>query len=307
MREVSAAESSGSENDDSLSLLRCDAHSIRTGLFVSTPAFHGSTALLQVLIGTGKVATTCSAEKWVCEERMLLNGTFWRPGAHTQFERLAEEGRFFNLSKDVFLISKLGLIETNSSRIEYLQYLKSSRDSDLPEVFVKRKISGITPFVVMMYRPFCLRILSSHGESKEKHIRHLRQLLLQMRMLLQMGISYVVLNYGDFLYQYNRASTSLSKIPCVEPTDLHWDFSPTMGVHVYQNNKMKTHGATIDSYGAASLERAKREGYDISIGKCMKYKSVDQDIANLEDELHAHLPNDEHSNKNLSSLIVAVK
>jgi len=127
------------------------------------------------------------------------------------------------------------------------------------------RVQRLLPRYVIMWRPWCLHVLSSHKWTEET--RAIIKLAHAHRQLRAAGADILVINYGDFLWRQHKTKRRLEKfVPCLGALD--YDFVPKQGVHVFEGNMWKA-TASVKTFAALKkpFDCCK---YDVARAMCLE-------------------------------------
>jgi len=237
----------------------------RALLFTLCPPYHGSTALEGVLMSSSNLATLCSSRRWQCEGReiMMKHGRSGEPSEWDYEDMLAQYSEYWNLSRPVFL-------EKTPSQIFAVQ---REHDGVLrarlpPKLRNKHGVKHLDTIYVLMWRPVCLGVLSSHLEQEEKkELDYLQRLVDAHRYLTRIGVPVLVINYADLVWRPELTLRRLSSfLPCLGQLDI--DFVPREGKDVFRGNKWKVSGSVREFGRRVDPERCC--DYSVEQRRCTK-------------------------------------
>lgn len=252
----------------------------RIGLGLIVPAFHGSTALEATFMSAPTVGTICSALTWQCEADKH-RPCFYKHTCSDEvntfsyqlppFDQLSFLAQFLPLERKIFLLLKIGM----EHELPLLNYIN---EGSLPPQMIKANINRIAPAIVIMWRPICLSVLSSHAamvfsgneSSKIRWIEedlHVLEDLALLHESIRESIPVLVLNYASLLWEPKLTRQRLlSFIPCIGK-ELSFSFLPVLGKDIFHENKYKPKG-TIFQFGEKN-DPIKCCGYDVLKQRCM--------------------------------------
>lgn len=269
----------------------CDSGDSRLGrserILISAvgEAFHGTSALEQVLMSSKSLATLCSCKTWQCEAK-------WLPGLQDSnaFEwdykdYLGKTSACWNLHRKVFFhkfmlgdsCPSVMLHEYDTCRTDVVNHLHSALSNvELPQAMVSRGIQHITPVYIFLWRPLCLAQLSTHvARLLEKYliekvamqeIMFIEQMMSSHRGLTEQGVPVLVVSLADLIWNPERNRRRLQEfLPCLGELDM--DFVPSH--NIIEGNMFKADGSVKD-YGE---HVSPKEIYDLEAGKCAGSKS----------------------------------
>lgn len=260
-------------------------HSERILISAVGEAFHGTSALEQVLMSSKSLATLCSCKTWQCEAK-------WLPGLQDSnaFEwdykdYLGKTSACWNLHRKVFFhkfmlgdsCPSVMLHEYDTCRTDVVNHLHSALSNvELPQAMVSRGIQHITPVYIFLWRPLCLAQLSTHvARLLEKYliekvamqeIMFIEQMMSSHRGLTEQGVPVLVVSLADLIWNPERNRRRLQEfLPCLGELDM--DFVPSH--NIIEGNMFKADGSVKD-YGE---HVSPKEIYDLEAGKCAGSKS----------------------------------
>ena len=248
--------------------------SSRTGLILMVQHFRGSTGILGALMSSPEVTTTCSARYWQCEEGRIKDDEGKPLQRAEPYKLLNATARYFDLSRRVLLLAKLGGSFLMQRDVRLAEYLVES-GGPLPPVYGAGDVLAVRPVVLLLYFPPCLRVLSSHytsqnttslrGKADDVDIAFLEGIVASKRRFDQVGVPNVVVSYADILWNPTAATRRLeSAVPCLGPID--FDYRPKFGVDVFLENEWKPAGTVAEF--AKSHDPKDCCDYDLQMGAC---------------------------------------
>eukprot|EP00465_Bigelowiella_longifila_P011689 CAMPEP_0185278016 /NCGR_PEP_ID=MMETSP1359-20130426/59994_1 /TAXON_ID=552665 /ORGANISM="Bigelowiella longifila, Strain CCMP242" /LENGTH=212 /DNA_ID=CAMNT_0027872351 /DNA_START=267 /DNA_END=905 /DNA_ORIENTATION=- len=207
--------------------------------------------------------------------------------------------KFWDLNKDIILMQKLGhpssLFENEADdmgRADVIQYLHQHKP--LPQEFRNANIRKVEPVVIILWRPHCLRVLSSsiHWYTLDRHLQDLRRWIKIKSETASRGIPTFVLNFGDMLFNQVAFRKNLNKVQCMGNID--FDFVPRLYRDVWPGNHYKIGGSIADYVEHLESRNlgARHLGFNESTGTCNQKAAANKTNAEmikmLEEEL-AHM------------------
>jgi len=230
-------------------------------------AYHGSTALMQLLMSSRKVSTPCRGQTWQCEssrkKRKIKDN---KKKNRTEIRKEQNEptvqwlSDFWDLSKPV-LFSKMFDLDARS--------FDQSIDP-MPSKMVNHGIRHLQRAFVFMWTPICVRALTmSHHPHIENEAEEQLRLVSLLKMYTSAGWPVLVISYADLLWKTDDTKKRLETfLPCVGSLDV--GFIPKKGVDIFPANKFKTTG-TIKSFGRKT-DPWECCGYRLKTSRCESQK-----------------------------------
>lgn len=235
--------------------------------------FHGSTALLGVLMSSHHLATLCSFNDWACEGRKILeiseearlatvsaddvgNMSIIRADhfdtealdMDQMLESLLEKySKYWNLTRSIFFDKSPHLM----LHVEAVH--KALESYPLPHRMVDAGITRLDTAYVMMWRPFCLRQLSRHERETPMDLAAREELAILERSvdlhkwLVRRELPVLVINLAKLIWQpLNEKERILNYLPCLNHLDMN--YLPELGVDIFPGNQWKADGS-VKSFG----------------------------------------------------------
>lgn len=236
--------------------------------------FHGSTALMGVLMSSHHLATLCSFNDWACEGRKILEFPD-EPGlvsAHEDPEEMSNsvvrmdhdenetarlnrtlEGfleqysEYWNLSRQVFFDKSPHLM----LHVEAVHKVLES--NPLPLRMQEHGITRLDTAYIMMWRPLCLRQLSRHEretpllDAARAELAVLERSVELHEWLARRELPVLVLNLPKLIWQPQEEKHRIRAfLPCLRHLDE--DYVPELGSDIFPGNQWKASGS-VKSYG----------------------------------------------------------
>lgn len=240
-------------------------------LVLNIPAYHGSTAVEQLLMSSDNVTTVCSMGCWQCEAHFYRHNKSdgrWSDAhckepnpTNKQFATaLSDWSNYWNLTRPVLLLKYGGgqdpgkkIILTGSQ-----DFIKEA-SSQLPAPMLDAGVTSLRLSIVQVWRPLCLANLSSHfirmvneeGEhaAVEFDANWIEKGVYAHRAFREAGVNVLLLSYADLLW---RPDVVLQRLRSFLPGELlhgvHFDFEPKLGRDIFPGNHLKVHGS-LTSFG----------------------------------------------------------
>lgn len=267
--------------------------------------FHGSTALETVLLSSPRLATLCSARTWQCEgDHVLYQATgddVWR-----DWENQLRDGwnysRALELWSEVWDLRRPVLLEKTPNQFLTAETLVTELSSSpLPESMVRMSIRALDLRLVIMWRPWCLSVLSSHARDEmaydyyvwahnefikrnARHAHHHRFLTTlgtpawssdfgaaspNARLVSSRLYPTLVVSFADLLW---RPQYTLQRLESFMPElgTLNAGYVPRLNIDYFPENRLKVHG-TVQAYGEAHPPPTL--GYDPEARECIANSS----------------------------------
>jgi len=233
------------------------------------PMYHGSTALEAIYMSSPKITTLCTAKTWQCEARLDFDG---EPHC-IQDDLLPRYATYWNMSKPVlFEKGPRGMYDKVTR--EWPEIAKEL--SEEPDKLQKLGFgTTLKKAYVMMWRPICLSLLSSHAREDmeadpkkfaQDELQWLEDLVNSHKYLLEKGESMMVINMADLLWKTDYAKNKLEAFtPCVG--DLDFDYVPQMNKDIFDGNEWKAEGS-VKAFGQ-SVDPWECCGYSLEQNQCM--------------------------------------
>ena len=223
--------------------------------------YHGSTALESVLMSSKELGTLCRAGVWQCEgDNVLCSGESCRyewarnrainedvrdPGWNYT-TALREWSNYWPLDRHVLLE------KTPSQWLRIKDTVKGLRAAPLPQRFVQLGVRRLTIKVVLMWRPWCLALLSSTARKSQSknytrwaidELVHLNSAFAaRHRALTAAGVPCLVISYSDLLFRFDDTARRLKGfLPCLGK--LNNSFVPVLGRDIFPGNQWKVRGS----------------------------------------------------------------
>jgi len=232
------------------------------------PMYHGSTALEAIYMSSPAITTLCTAKTWQCEARLDFDGE-----AHCiRDDLLPRYAKYWDMSKPVLF--------EKGPRGMYDKIIREwpEIDKELKEEGPKLDKLGfgtLKKAYIMMWRPICLSLLSSHARDDleadpkkfaQDELQWLEDLVASHKYLLDKGEPMMVLNMADLLWKTDYAKNKLETFtPCVG--ELNFDYVPKMGKDIYEENEWKAEGS-VKAFGE-SVDPWDCCGYSLEENQCM--------------------------------------
>jgi len=248
-------------------------------------AFHGSTALEEVIMSSDKVTTPCSCGTWQCEVRWLKTadgGTAWTWN-YTQV--LGALSNCWDLEKKVFFkkfmlgnhcpTPKPGDTEDeNHCRSRAVgEFAHRVQEAELPSSLLLAGVKEIEVIHVFMWRPLCLAHLSRYSQSMmdkgqgvkltQIEIIAFKEMVIAHKKMKKAGHKVMVINLGSLIWEPMRSKARIERMmPCIGEVDM--DFVPLLGRDIVKENEFKASGS-VKEYGE-KIDPS--EFYDVMSGQC---------------------------------------
>jgi len=300
MDEVAPTISSGKRGADDLNLPARVGCSMDTGdralLTAVVQAYHGSTAVEEVIMSSATVATLCKCNDWQCEAEKsprLKGGDSWSWDYSSYLETL---GGCWDLSKKVlfqkFMVPhRCGFAPPRGT----LHGRKSCQSAALAKFDESIAVTSIPPIMwnagirelirpyLLLWRPLCLTNLSSNArkvieedlngystkEMMELEIHLLKEVAKTYDILTSRGARVLVVSLASLIWEPDRNQERLQKwLPCME--QVNFRYVPKENIDVFTGNVFKAQGS-VREYG---------EGidpspfYDVAKRECTDYMGL---------------------------------
>lgn len=217
----------------------------RVVLSLVAPAFHGSTALLGVLMSNPHIATLCRGKTWECEGEKLQHFSKDRLSPKTWPSMLRAWSKVWNLSKPV-------LVDKSPSSYRHLQDIyKELSLSALPKRMLAAGIRKLQFVFIMQWRPPCLMKLSSHGPdlAGQKEAGIYAKYVRDYMYLVSKGVPVIFVNLADMMWRGDYLEQKLGEfLPCLLG-GVRTDYEPRLGVDVVVRNRWKSKGS-VRAFGS---------------------------------------------------------
>jgi len=266
----------------------------RTIITAVVEAFHGSTALEEIMMSSQQVSTPCACGTWQCEVRWLP--AIYDAGNGNAFNwdytsMLGAVGDCWNLDRHV-LFQKFMLGNhcpmpypegertgvDNHCRVKALQaFTQHMAVAPLPGNFLQKGIHEINSVHVLMWRPICMAKLSAYSKDlidkgftqilAFQEVIALQEMVSMHKFLKGIGARVVVMSLGDLVWRPSETRQRLLKLlPCLGDVDI--DYKPVLGSdgsELKRSNQFKATGS-VKEYG----HHVDPTGfYDVPSGKCI--------------------------------------
>jgi len=236
------------------------------------PMYHGSTALESIFMSSPKITTLCSAGTWQCEARLDFDGI-----AHTIcnldscVDLFSRYVNYWNMSQPILF--EKGPRGMHAKVVREYTEMQKERDEN-PAFFKEHGIADLKLAYVMMWRPVCLSLLSSHARQDARQnatafalaeLTWLEDLVESHKFLTENGVNVLVTNLADMMWRVKASKQRLEEfVPCVG--DLDFDYVPKLNKDYFPDNEWKADGSVAD-FGR-SVHPEKCCGYDVAQAKC---------------------------------------
>jgi hypothetical protein len=190
-------------------------------------------------------------------------------------------GRVWNLSNPVLVEKTPEWFYTNMEDMH--SALKGFNDTTGP-------LASVNPVYVVMWRPLCLGILSSHFRKNAQkdglyafthEVKLLNRTVQIAEWAVAQGVKMELINYADLIWKPQRVVASLKRLlPCIANRGYNTDFHPHQNKEYFPKNKFKVIGSTA-SYGKAHPPTKARLGgssYDTEKNRCKEIKGIPKSI-----------------------------
>lgn len=208
-----------------------------------------------------ELGTLCRAGVWQCEgDNVLCSGESCRyewarnrvinedvrdPGWNYT-TALREWSNYWPLDRHVLLE------KTPSQWLRIKDTVKGLRAAPLPQRFVQLGVRRLTIKVVLMWRPWCLALLSSTARKSQSknytrwaidELVHLNSAFAaRHRALTAAGVPCLVISYSDLLFRFDDTARRLKGfLPCLGK--LNNSFVPVLGRDIFPGNQWKVRGS----------------------------------------------------------------
>lgn len=166
--------------------------------------------------------------------------------------------------------SKPVLLEKTPIYFKFLEQLH-----DIVTAFSQRGFPPLRPAYIVMWRPACLSVLSSHFSKLKAHMQELvlkNDIALAARAIAafnwsrRIGAPMLVLSYADILWRTEYTTERLRAfLPCIASSGFNMSWVPQLGKDIFEDNKWKVKGS-IAEFG--KRHRPESFGYDLTKGTC---------------------------------------
>jgi len=253
----------------------CSAVSSGSRALVSAvvQAFHGSTALEEVIMSSDKVATLCQCKSWQCEAAWvhgLENKDSWSWNYNKYLETL---GKCWDLDKNVFFEKFMvphncgephpsgttqGGEECQSAALE--KFDQSIAAVAMPQVMQQAGIHSLNRAYLLLWRPLCLTQLSSHAKKTMQHSESSRTHMMEgeIHFLQEVKNTYdyldgkapqLVISLASLIWEPERNQQRLQTwLPCMGTLDM--GYVPQKNIDIFSENRFKADGS-VKAYGQA--------------------------------------------------------
>jgi len=257
-------------------------------------AYHGSTALEEVLMSSQQVTTLCTCKSWQCEAYSvdgLGKNDAWSWNYNAYLETL---GGCWDLSKKVFF--QKFMVPQNCDKPspagathggEHCQTaaLETFEDSiasaSVPPIMQSAGIHRLNRAYLLLWRPLCLTILSTHAKRTIEHSESSRTHLMtqEVHFLQEVRNTYdyldgrqpvMVISLASLIWEPDRNQQRLQQwLPCIGPVDM--DFVPQMNIDIFPENRFKVDGS-VKAFGESISPSA---FYNVARRECTDYSLLD--------------------------------
>jgi len=228
----------------------------RTLLIGAVHAFHGSTALEEILMSSPQVATLCTANGYQCEGAYILSPhAEVRPHMMDWSVTLAAFSEHWDLKKH-FLFEKdpwlpganVPTVGVDDPKLAHEQIRKAVA-GPLPQKFEEEGIKHLDVEYLMMWRPVCMAKLSSHYadtiEDEEVELSNLEQMVEFHKYLTSKKETVHVMSFADLVWLPKRTASRLQKdLPRLGK--LNEEYVPEMGKDIHPGNLWKAEGSVAE-------------------------------------------------------------
>lgn len=270
--------------------------STRVLLLTLCEGYHGSTALEQLLMsGSNGLATLCKANQWQCEGDNVLcidadnegnnckyewARNHWTASYHWDYNvALREWSNIWDLRKPVLLE------KTPSQWLRIEGMTAGIRAATLPTSMTSIGITGLKLKMVLLWRPWCLGLLSSHTREKIADLKkefgeaegfdrwlinehNLAENMVSKHAHLEsLGAEILVVSYADLIWD---SESTIKRLEAFVPElgTLNANYIPTQGgphPDIYKGNRWKVDGSLAE-YGRTN--DPSRFGYSLQEKEC---------------------------------------
>mmetsp|Transcript_55765 Transcript_55765/g.120519 ORF Transcript_55765/g.120519 Transcript_55765/m.120519 type:complete len:343 (-) Transcript_55765:103-1131(-) len=272
----------GKGNRTDVDVVQCDAmaSSNRVLLLSVTAPFHGSTAVLQLMMSSPNVSTLCAYGKnWQCEGAPIMSDEKGWPALVDEWpnwkEPLKHYSKYWDLSRPVLLEKTPNLLWAVDQSYDQWSSM------DLPKLMLDAGVKKLNLAYILTWRPPCLAPLSSHALDRMDraedngqdpadvwitHEREFYSLLVRAHQFLkEKGVPVLLINIADALWKQQQTLNRVKKfLPCAEGLD--FGYMPVLDQDVWEGNDWKVEGS-LRSYGH-SIDPEECCGYDVKTSKC---------------------------------------
>eukprot|EP00039_Didymoeca_costata_P017467 m.324177 g.324177 ORF g.324177 m.324177 type:complete len:340 (-) comp16540_c10_seq24:156-1175(-) len=244
-------------------------------------AYRGSTAFQQLLMSNPAVSTLCTAKTWQCEgwkiRRARLPFDNVKDASKLNFEIAFNEWvKYWNLSSPA-------LLEKTPTQVQVMQelfdFIKSGN--------YNKKLGKLKPVYIFVWRPACLRTMSSHKSTFKGELGILNQML-ELYEKIRHQAPTILINYAEMLWKPDKVAKRLHNFFACLPPGFNPDYVPVMEKDIFWKNMMKTH-ATIREYGRR--HRPIQHGYSLADMICTNYGDVTEQDKEIMKTTETHLIN----------------
>jgi len=257
-------------------------------------AYHGSTALEEVFMSSQQVATLCTCKSWQCEAYSvdgLGTNDAWSWNYNAYLETL---GGCWDLSKKVFFQKFMvphdcdkpspagathGGEHCQTAALETFDY--SIASASVPPIMQSAGIHRLNRAYLLLWRPLCLTILSTHAKRTIEHSESSRTHLMEQEVhfLQEVRNTYdyldgrqpvMVISLASLIWEPDRNQQRLQQwLPCMGPVDM--GFVPQMNIDIFPENRFKADGS-VKAYGESISPSA---FYNVARRECTDYSLLD--------------------------------
>jgi len=243
--------------------------SSRMVLTAIVQAYHGSTALEEVLMSSNKIATLCSCNSWQCEagkveglkdddawswnynDYLQALGQCWDLDKPVLFEKFMVPHECNTLSAEVF--SQVG---ENCQVQALVEFDKQLGQAKIPDNWPG--VSALNHAYLILWRPICMTKLSSHAQADiqkgdddritlMKNEIHLLTEAAETHRLLVGKRPVLVMSLASLIWEAARNKKRIEAwMPCVG--EVSTSYVPELNKDIFATNQFKADGS-VEDYG----------------------------------------------------------
>jgi len=282
----------------------CAAHpSKKTRTLVTgvSQAYHGSTALEEILMSSDELTTLCSCKTWQCEASWLDkdikqdDASKIRDMDYTKY--LATLSKCWDLDQKI-LFQKYMLPDCRSApedqggeegcQFAALQaFHESLKPAKLTTNYHRAGITGLNHAYLLLWRPLCMYTLSSHalaeikhdhkGEMARREVLAMQEMANMHKYLTDHNVPSVLVSLASLIWEPERNQRRFQAfLPCAGKLDIN--YVPEMDSDIFKQNFFKAEGSVKEFGMNVSPQKI---GYNVGKRSCYDTKLLKGLDANL--------------------------